>query len=606
MVKFVKTHRPDFQATNYSALCSLHFSSSCFMCLKLDDLMSASVDTSKETVKSTSEKATEKRILIRGSISMIHCANKAPEIAEGSNRDRRRSQAYNSSSKEEEESMEEEEKEFTEEEDIECLEEPELEDTDEADPDWHCQLEENGDDIDADDEEKESASVNIISVDKEIPCQKEPKFIVFYTRLLAIFSMLFQLQRRGAHGFHEKERHHGDSDSEMQKLRSKAICVEVSPIGAWAIPSRKYPAKLRYSDGRGICTNVYNKMKQVLMNTRLLNDVKKLSKYVDEVRKLVFSMLQAERNSILSKYKTETPPPLNSQFTDKQSRAEAVENNSKRKQKDTAAYPSGTLRFDNGDGNVGHFYFRQSMKWTEEHEVVMLRELMLMQPWQHRKGTSERGDDWEKLAISLNAIPNPQFRVTQRSVRDHYSTMEKRRRKKVREEDRASGIAPEEDKELDQLLDEIMELFNESDKAIDETKQKQEEEVKKAEEMRKRSLETFKESAKRNGDEQQGAKQRKTRASGANTMAYLKERAETEATLKREKLEIKRKELVLQAKEQEGRQQQFDMMNKQTRDIQQLQQQQMQQFMQMNANMMQQHQQQTLALMELMRKFADK
>lgn len=246
------------------------------------------------------------------------------------------------------------------------------------------------------------------------------------------------------------------------------------------------------------------------------------------------------------------------------------------------------------------------MKWTEEHEVVMLRELMLMQPWQHRKGTSERGDDWEKLAISLNAIPNPQFRVTQRSVRDHYSTMEKRRRKKVREEDRASGIAPEEDKELDQLLDEIMELFNESDKAIDETKQKQEEEVKKAEEMRKRSLETFKESAKRNGDEQQGAKQRKTRASGANTMAYLKERAETEATLKREKLEIKRKELVLQAKEQEGRQQQFDMMNKQTRDIQQLQQQQMQQFMQMNANMMQQHQQQTLALMELMKKFADK
>ena len=43
-----------------------------------------------------------------------------------------------------------------------------------------------------------------------------------------------------------------------------------------------------------------------------------------------------------------------------------------------------------------------------------------------------------------------------------------------------------------------------------------------------------------------------------------------------------------------------------TRDIQQLQQQQMQQFVQMNANMMQQHQQQTLALMELMKKFAGK
>ncbi|XP_073229661.1 uncharacterized protein [Porites lutea] len=228
----------------------------------------------------------------------------------------------------------------------------------------------------------------------------------------------------------------------------------------------------------------------------------------------------------------------------------------------------------------------QSMKWTEEHELLMLRELMLLQPWLHKKGTSERGDDWEKLAVSLNAIPYPQFRVTQRSVRDHYSTMEKRRRKKVREEDRASGIAPEEDKELDQLLDETIELFDESDKITDQTKQKQEEEAKKAEEMRKRSLETFKDSTKRNADEQQG------------------DRAEVEATLKGDELEIKRQELALQAKEQEGRQQQFDMMNKQTRDIQQLQQQQMQQFMQMNANMMQQHQQQSLALMELMKKFA--
>ena len=182
----------------------------------------------------------------------------------------------------------------------------------------------------------------------------------------------------------------------------------------------------------------------------------------------------------------------------------------------------------------------------------------------------------------------------------------KREEEKVREEDRASGIAPKEDKELDQLLDEIMELFYESDKAVDETKQKQEEEVKKAEEMRKRSLETFKEGAKRNGDEQQGEKQRKTRASGANAVAYLKERAETGATLKCEKLQTKRKELALHAKEQEGRQQQFDIISKQTRDIQQFQHKQMQQFIQMIKNMMQQHQQQTLALMELMRKFSDK
>ena len=57
--------------------------------------------------------------------------------------------------------------------------------------------------------------------------------------------------------------------------------------------------------------------------------------------------------------------------------------------------------------------FSQSMKWTEEHKWLMLRELMLLQPWLHKKGTSERGDDWEKLAVSLNGIPYSQFRVTQ-------------------------------------------------------------------------------------------------------------------------------------------------------------------------------------------------
>lgn len=104
------------------------------------------------------------------------------------------------------------------------------------------------------------------------------------------------------------------------------------------------------------------------------------------------------------------------------------------------------------------------------------------------------------------------------------------RRKKVREEDRASAIAPEEDKELDQLLDEIMELFDESDKAIDKTKQKQEEEIKKEEEMQKRSLETFKDCAKKMQMNIMEQDHKKSRASGANTLAYLKDKAEVEAT----------------------------------------------------------------------------
>jgi len=79
----------------------------------------------------------------------------------------------------------------------------------------------------------------------------------------------------------------------------------------------------------------------------------------------------------------------------------------------------------------------------------MLKELMVLQPWKHRKGTSERGEDWQNLAVSLNAISHE-------STIPYYSAVcslslfcnGKEKKGKVREEERASGIAPEEETEL--------------------------------------------------------------------------------------------------------------------------------------------------------------
>lgn len=62
---------------------------------------------------------------------------------------------------------------------------------------------------------------------------------------------------------------------------------------------------------------------------------------MDEVRALVFSMPVNERNDILSRYQSNAPPPLNTKFTDKPTRAEAIENYSQRKQKKRALNPSG-------------------------------------------------------------------------------------------------------------------------------------------------------------------------------------------------------------------------------------------------------------------------
>lgn len=252
------------------------------------------------------------------------------------------------------------------------------------------------------------------------------------------------------------------------------------------------------------------------------------------------------------------------------------------------------------------------MKWSEDHEVLMLREMMVVEPWSHKKGSIERGEDWEKLAQALNAISNPKFKVTLRSCRDHYVTMEKLHKKKVSQENRATGTAPEEETEAEQLMGEIIELFNESDIASEAKKEKEQEQIKKAEEMRQRSLETFKESSNRNEKDGSESKKRK-RSSGSDTMAYLKQKAELDTELKREKLEVKRQELDLQAKDHSERKQQMQHQQTQQQHMQQqmqqqiqLQQQQMQQFMQMNASVMQQQQQQTVAFMELMKKIVDK
>ena len=94
----------------------------------------------------------------------------------------------------------------------------------------------------------------------------------------------------------------------------------------------------------------------------------------------MFSMPQAERSAILSKYKTKTPAPLNSQFTERRSKAEAVENYNKRKQKETAAYPSGkviaylSLAIDNRDVLILSFQI-----WSS----TQLRVAMLGHQWYH-------------------------------------------------------------------------------------------------------------------------------------------------------------------------------------------------------------------------------
>ena len=94
-------------------------------------------------------------------------------------------------------------------------------------------------------------------------------------------------------------------------------------------------------------------------------------------------------------------------------------------------------------GTLFSSHFSKRMKWTKDHDIIFLRELLLFEPWNYKYG-KERGNCWERISESLNQLTDISFIVTQRSVHDHYQTLQKTHKKQKREEDRQSGINPEE------------------------------------------------------------------------------------------------------------------------------------------------------------------
>ena len=100
---------------------------------------------------------------------------------------------------------------------------------------------------------------------------------------------------------------------------------------------------------------------------------------------------------------------------------------------------------------------------------------------------------WEEITHRLNENEVFGNRLgSKKAVRDRYSLLAKKYRKKMTEEAKASGISPELTK-THKLLEQIIEMFEESDREGGENSQQvdqnKENERKKSEEMRNRSME---------------------------------------------------------------------------------------------------------------------
>ncbi|XP_068742434.1 uncharacterized protein [Montipora capricornis] len=190
--------------------------------------------------------------------------------------------------------------------------------------------------------------------------------------------------------------------------------------------------------------------------------------------------------------------------------------------------------------------------WTKEHDILLCREVLSVNPFSAKRNSNERGKLWEEISTNLNSTSGLRFFVTKRSVRDYLNILIKRYRKKMNAEERSTGVSPE-PTELDLALADIIEMgeVTSTSQEIDEAviKEKEDTDKQKAESIRKKAMEKLGETQKRAVEEgKQEKHMKKKRRSGNETISFLREKAESEKALREEELAIRRKQQELEEK----------------------------------------------------------
>lgn len=188
------------------------------------------------------------------------------------------------------------------------------------------------------------------------------------------------------------------------------------------------------------------------------------------------------------------------------------------------------------------------MEWSEAHDVLLCREMLALNPFKAKRKTTQRSKMWETIAQNLELIDQPTFRVTVRAVRDRYSLLARKYRKRMQTKKKVSGITPEVS-ELDVLL-ELIGLEDLSEEENEEKTKKDEQDKVKALDMRKKAMEKLSDNKNRKAQEADGEPKKKTRRSSGATIEYLKERNEVEFDLRRHNLELKKKGQVERSKKE--------------------------------------------------------
>jgi hypothetical protein len=226
------------------------------------------------------------------------------------------------------------------------------------------------------------------------------------------------------------------------------------------------------------------------------------------------------------------------------------------------------------------------MVWTDLHDEMLCREIIGVDVFTDtKKGTVKRSEKWAEVVENLSAVECLHFKVDKRAVRDRYNLLQSNYRRKLKHEEKASGVAVEMS-EVERALECIMEKEDAAEELRQEGKLKKVTDKVSAEDIRKKAMESLGETQKRKGAESGITPKKKRRSNGSETVRYLKEKHERMLEVEERKLEMEEKKIEAENQRHEElmttlqQQQQQQMEAFQVMMLQQQQQMQMQQTQQ--------------------------
>ena len=143
------------------------------------------------------------------------------------------------------------------------------------------------------------------------------------------------------------------------------------------------------------------------------------------------------------------------------------------------------------------------MQWTKGHDVLLYREVLALEPYKNKKGSSEAGRIWTDITQSLKSCKQIEFKknLSQRAVRERFTPLQAKFKEKENEDMRSSGISPEQE-ELDVLVEDITERDEVSIESKENADEKRENDKATAEEIRKQAMERMEETKKKKSQEE--------------------------------------------------------------------------------------------------------